>query len=213
MTVIFTSGCNFDCPYCQNARLIPLDSGEMVSPEEVVRKVRGFLSEGFCITGGEPTIHGDLPILLQALRNTGASHINLNTQGSVPNVLRASLPLLDSIWFDLKAPPWRYQEIVRTRSDPWPRVLESFKMLLDSDVVLWPRTTYVGGLMTQNDLRGIIEFLIDVGYEGPYHIQNYVHSDGVRSTEASYLSRPDRSDVEAVAREAPPHIDIHIDWR
>ncbi len=213
VTVIFTGGCNFDCPYCQNSALIPLDSGETMSPSEVARRVSGFLSEGFCITGGEPTIHRDLPDLLRALRELSPKHVNLNTQGSVPGVLRASLPYLDSVWFDLKAPPARYREISRTKSDPWPRVLRSFRMLRDSDVQLWPRTTYVGGLMTREDLLGILDVLVSEGYEGPYHIQNYVHSDGVREDEARRLTRPAREDVEYVARTAPPEIRVHIDWR
>ncbi|MHA2374127.1 MAG: radical SAM protein, partial [Candidatus Thorarchaeota archaeon] len=57
VTVIFTGGCNFDCPYCQNAELISLSSGEDLSPSEIVARARGHLTDGYCISGGEPTIH------------------------------------------------------------------------------------------------------------------------------------------------------------
>ena len=98
VTVIFTGGCNFDCPYCQNATLIANDSGEETTPQQLVAQVRDFLSDGFCITGGEPTIHPDLPDHLKALRFEIGGHLNLNTQGSVPSVLEKSLPFLDSVW-------------------------------------------------------------------------------------------------------------------
>ncbi len=213
VTVIFTGGCNFNCPYCQNASLIPLDSGSEREIAEVVRETRDYLSDGYCITGGEPTIHRALPELLKALRATGTSHINLNTQGSVPSVLETCIPFLDSVWFDMKAAPERYQEVTQSKSDPWPRVRKSFELLLDSEVKLWPRTTYVGNLITPSDIQRIFEFFSEVGFQGPYHIQNYIPSEGVRSEYASALTTADRSEVEAAIVNSPPGITVHLDWR
>ena len=65
VTVIFTAGCNMDCPYCQNAEIIPLTSGTTMAISDIVDRVRGNFSDGYCITGGEPTIHKDLPDLLR----------------------------------------------------------------------------------------------------------------------------------------------------
>ncbi|HDD67188.1 MAG TPA: radical SAM protein [Candidatus Thorarchaeota archaeon] len=213
VTVIFTAGCNFDCPYCQNAELIPRDSGEEMAPEEVVRRTQGFLSEGFCVTGGEPTIHGDLPDLLEALRGQDPRHINLNTQGSVPNILRRSLPFLDSVWFDLKAAPGRYRDVVRTRSNPWPRIEESLRLLLDSSAKVWPRTTYVGNLLTPEDIREIMDVLVELGFSGEYLVQNYVDSQGVRPSEAEQLRVPSADELDDVVRNSPRGIRVRLDWR
>ncbi len=213
VTVLFTGGCNFNCPYCQNAVLIPRDSGEERSIDDIVRQSQGYLSDGYCITGGEPTIHKDLPELLKALRATNPTHINLNTQGSVVDVLRRCIPYLDSVWFDLKTAPSKYREVTRTKSDPWPHVRASFEMLMNSDVELWPRTTYVGGLTTPEDIAAIFDFLVEVGFRGQYLVQNYIPSEGVRPEEARHLTPADRSEVESAIANPPSGISVKLEWR
>ncbi|MDF1541345.1 MAG: radical SAM protein, partial [Candidatus Thorarchaeota archaeon] len=213
VTVIFTGGCNFDCPYCQNASLIPNDSGEEMTPSEIVAQVKDFLSDGFCITGGEPTIHRDLPSLLKVLREEVGGHINLNTQGSVPSILKQSLPYLDSIWLDLKTSPTRYREISRTSANPWPRIQESINMILASDVALWPRTTYVGDLMQPSDIAELLVFLQSTDYQGEYLIQNFVSSTGVREEEKTSLREPDMHELHEVLSHVPDTIDLRLDWR
>ena len=213
VTVIFTAGCNMDCPYCQNAELIPLDSGVEMSVQEIVQKAQGNLTEGFCITGGEPTIHSELPNLLESLRQEKPSHINLNTQGSVPILLEHCIPFLDSVWFDMKASPKRYQEITRSRSKLWPKIQQSIEMLIESDVLFWPRTTYAGGLMSPNDIKDILQILAQFGYKGEYVVQNYVESIGVRIEETSHLINPNRDEINALRENTPPGISLRLEWR
>jgi pyruvate formate lyase activating enzyme len=213
VAVIFTAGCNMDCPYCQNGELIALDSGVEMEVQEIVQKAQGNLTEGFCITGGEPTIQSDLPDLLELLRNDNPAHINLNTQGTVPKKLQQCIPFLDSIWFDVKAPPERYQKVARTKSNPWPRVQQSIEMLLKSDVKFWPRTTYAGGLMSPRDIKIILQILSQLGFKGEYVVQNYVESSGVRSSETSLLKRPNREEIEALQESTPRGITLRLEWR
>ncbi|MHA2141135.1 MAG: anaerobic ribonucleoside-triphosphate reductase activating protein [Candidatus Thorarchaeota archaeon] len=212
VTVIFTGGCNFDCPYCQNAEIIPLNSGTEMSIEEIVLKSSGNLVDGFCITGGEPTIHRDLPDMLRALKSTGL-HVNLNTQGSVPLVLEKCLPYLDSVWFDIKAQPEAYSRVSRTVTNPWKQIVESTKLLIDSDVAFWPRTTFTGSLLSTADIVEIGQVLDDLGFHGSYVIQNYVASAGVRESERAKLSIPDISEVESVKDKMPSGIKVRFDWR
>ncbi len=212
VTVIFTGGCNFDCPYCQNASLIPTTSGVETPIPEIVARATGHLSDGFCITGGEPTVQSDLPDLLRALKATSGGHINLNTQGSVPSTLRESLPYLDSVWFDMKAAPSRYQEVVRTRSDPWGRVRESIEMVLASDVEFWPRTTYVSGLITPEDISEVVQLLDRLGFSGRYLVQNYIASAGVRTEEAATLSTPTKEEMEALRTLGSGSVRVDIQW-
>ncbi len=213
VTVIFTAGCNMDCPYCQNAEIIPLKSGAAMKIPEIVERVRGSMSDGCCITGGEPTIHRDLPDLLKALRDAGTGHINLNTQGTVPNVLKKCLPYLDSIWFDVKTVPERYAEVTRARSDPWPRVLKSIKLLLDSSVAFWPRTTYVGRWMHPEEIERIAYLLVDLGFEGAYLVQNYVRSSGTRESETVDFEGPSIHEIEQIRERLPPTIRLNLEWR
>jgi pyruvate formate lyase activating enzyme len=213
VTVLFTGGCNFDCPYCQNASIIPLSSGDEKTIPEIVSDVKGFLSDGFCITGGEPTLHKDLPELLEALKTEIGGHINLNTQGSNPSVLSNSLPYLDSIWFDMKSASSRYKDVCRTKEDPWPRVKESIGLILESGVEFWPRTTYVGGLLDADDIREILAFLENVKFTGAYTIQNYIASNGVRGTEKERFTNPSIEELEPIVDNSPSNIKIRLEWR
>ena len=213
VTVIFTAGCNFDCSYCQNAELIPLSSGESMTIPDIVAHARGHLVDGYCITGGEPTIHKDLPELLKALKEDCDCHINLNTQGSVPSVLERSLPYIDSVWFDMKASPSQYVGTVRTSYDPWPRVLQSLEILLDSDVLFWPRTTYVGNLTTPDDIKAILEALYKLGFKGEYLIQNYIDSAGTRTEEVASFEKPNREEIEPLLSNLPSGISMRLEWR
>ncbi|TFH00110.1 anaerobic ribonucleoside-triphosphate reductase activating protein [Candidatus Thorarchaeota archaeon] len=213
VTVIFTGGCNMDCAYCQNAEIIPQDSGTEMTIFDIVERVRGNLSDGYCITGGEPTIHKDLPLLLKALKDDGAGHINLNTQGSVPDVLEKCLPYLDSVWFDMKTAPERYAEISRVKFDYWSRVLRSIQLLIDSDVNFWPRTTYVGGLMNSDEIQRIAGLLHDLGYQGEYLVQNYKNSSGTRESEVADFEEPDENELKPFLECMPPGITLKLEWR
>ncbi len=212
VTTIFTAGCNFDCAFCQNSGLIPLDSGVIVEIEDIVRKASGHLVDGFCVTGGEPTIHNDLPKLLRALKETGL-HVNLNTNGSVPDVLDASLPYLDSVWLDIKTTPQNYVKVARTKHNPWIRVLQSITLIMDSKAAFWPRTTYVGGLTTPSDIKGIAQLLHELGFKGEYVVQNYVTSVGVRDKETTWFYSPPKSEIEPVLKGLPNKISVRLDWR
>jgi len=213
VTVIFTGGCNMDCGYCQNAEIIPLDSGtEMLIPD-IVERVRGNLSDGYCITGGEPTIHKDLPLLLKALQADGADHINLNTQGSVPDVLEKCLPYLDSVWFDMKTIPERYTEITRVKSNPWSRILKSIKLLIESDVSFWPRTTYVGQLMNADEIQRIANILHELGFQGEYLVQDFRKSSGTRESDVSNFEEPQQNELESLLDTMPSGITLKLEWR
>ena len=213
VTVIFTAGCNFDCGYCQNAEIIPLDSGNEMAIADIVERVRGNLSDGYCITGGEPTIHKDLPLLLQALKEDGADHINLNTQGSVPDILEKCLPYLDSVWFDMKTIPERYTEIVRVKSDPWARVRRSIKILIESKVMFWPRTTYVGKLMKPDEILQIANILHEMGFQGEYLIQNYKKSAGTRAEIVADFEESSQDELESLYDSLPSGITLKLEWR
>jgi pyruvate formate lyase activating enzyme len=75
-TILFVGGCNFRCPPCHNADLV-LHPGEI--PDIPTDEVRAFLSrraglvDGVVITGGEPTLQGDLAPFLRQVRERGSA--------------------------------------------------------------------------------------------------------------------------------------------
>ena len=214
VTVLFTAGCNMDCSFCQNAEIIPRKSGQEMPISDIVNKLTGNLTDGYCITGGEPTIHKDLTDLLKVLRLEDKSkHINLNTQGLMPSVLEKSLPYLDSVWFDIKTTPDRYREVVRVKRDPWPTVVKSIQLLLDSDVRFWPRTTYVGGLTLPAEILEISGLLKEMGFEGDYLVQNFKKSSGTREKDVSDYHEPVLAELESIVDKIPPSINLKLEWR
>lgn len=110
--VVFLAGCNFRCPYCHNPELVDgARKGEAVAWEDLAAYIedRAGWIDGVCITGGEPTIHTDLPALCRRLKALGVE-VKLDTNGSRPNALRRLLEegLVDCVAMDLKTSLDRY---------------------------------------------------------------------------------------------------------
>ena len=111
---VFLSGCNLRCPFCHNAGLV---LPEQMAPDMTQEELLQFLTQrtgkldGVCITGGEPTIHPDLPQLIREIRNLGYS-VKLDTNGTNPQMLEALIDAgeLDYVAMDVKNCPQRYAE-------------------------------------------------------------------------------------------------------
>jgi len=173
--VIFLGGCNFRCPYCHNPDLVlkPNDLQD-IPLERILEKLetlRGWL-DGVCVTGGEPTLNPDLPVILGKIRERGWE-IKLDTNGSRPQVLRdlRGEGLLQAVSLDLKAPlrkePYRRCTGVDA---PLEEIRESLSFLLRGFVDVEFRTTVVPGLLTAQDLREIAGLLAP---ESRYVLQGF----------------------------------------
>ena len=86
---IFTSKCNFRCPYCHNAELAWMDPDELMTEGRFLEflKTRRGLLDGIVISGGEPTLQNDLVPFMVHVRNMGLK-VKLDTNGTSPSVLR-----------------------------------------------------------------------------------------------------------------------------
>ena len=73
-SVFFLPNCNFRCLFCHNVTLVLHPEEEETTPFErakaYLKKQRGWI-DGVCITGGEPTLHRDLPDLCSKLKEMG----------------------------------------------------------------------------------------------------------------------------------------------
>lgn len=158
VAVIFTRGCNFRCPWCQNKSLV---IPEMYDPEIPVREIMEYLKsrknylDGVVVTGGEPTIQAGLVAFIDNIKRTGLP-VKLDTNGSNPAVLKKLLneKLLDALALDIKAPWEKYPKVVGC-----PVNIEaikcSFNLAAESGLPVWFRTTVVPGLHEPEDLAQV----------------------------------------------------------
>lgn len=107
-SVLFLPGCNFRCPYCHNHPLVFSPARLTSIPlEEVLSRLYAFRGwiDGVCITGGEPTLHEDLPLLIQKIKEGGFS-VKLDTNGSRPEMLGKLIEegRVDFVSMDVKGP-------------------------------------------------------------------------------------------------------------
>jgi cyclic pyranopterin phosphate synthase len=84
--VSVTDKCNFRCTYCMPAEGLEwLPRSEVLSFEEIQRLVRILASMGVCevrLTGGEPLVRRELPVLVGMLAETpGVDDLSLTTNG------------------------------------------------------------------------------------------------------------------------------------
>jgi len=161
-TVLFTKGCNFRCPYCQNSNLVlHPESLPEIDPAEVLQFLTGRrgLMDGVVITGGEPTLQQDIEGFLRKARGQGLA-IKLDTNGYRPQVLRELLAagLLDYVAMDIKASLAKYSLAagvpVNTR-----RIEASVKLIVSSGIDHEFRTTVVPGIVEQGDILEIAKLI------------------------------------------------------
>jgi len=104
--VLFYSDCNLRCPYCQNPDMV-LEKIQQVEHDELdsFLKKRKHDLDGIVITGGEPTIHKNLPALIEYIRKFGYK-IKLDTNGLNPVSLKNCD--VDYLALDIKTSPKKY---------------------------------------------------------------------------------------------------------
>ena len=154
--VIFTKGCNFRCGYCHNPSLVLpelIDRTEDIDEKEVL----DFLAEknnwldGVVVTGGEPTIHRDLPEFLEEIKSLGYS-LKLDTNGTNPSMLQKIIKnkLADYIAMDVKTLPEKslYAKItgIQVTADIIEKIMTSILLLNNSAIEVEFRTTIIPGI-------------------------------------------------------------------
>ena len=159
---VFTGGCNYRCPFCHNATLVLRPTEQpLIAAEEVLSflKKRQGLLDGVCITGGEPTLHPELPDLLREIHTLGYS-VKLDTNGTNPEMLRYILVenLADYVAMDIKNSPGRYAETCGG-PDVLDKVKASAALRMQSGVDYEVRTTLVHPLHTREDMVAIGQWL------------------------------------------------------
>ncbi|MFQ6094899.1 MAG: anaerobic ribonucleoside-triphosphate reductase activating protein [Candidatus Bathyarchaeia archaeon] len=186
--VIFLPRCNFRCPFCYNVALV-------LTPDELptipFEKIGSYLQrhkdgiEGVVITGGEPTIHRNLPDLCRRLKNLGIK-VKLDTNGSNPSMVRELMKkhLIDYIALDVKAPLTveDYSRAIGVDGEVFLKMIEeTMSILMESDVDYEFRTTVIPTIHTEEDIRSICKAISGCRR---YVLQNF--KEGVKMIDPSF---------------------------
>jgi pyruvate formate lyase activating enzyme len=145
--VLFTSGCNFTCPYCHNPDLVRGQFKQSVALKEesiydFLEKRKGFL-DGVVISGGEPTLHRDLSTICHNIKKMGYP-IKLDTNGSRPEILERLIRnrSVDYIAMDIKTDPSAYPRDILGKENT-AGILESIAVIMAAGISYEFRTTCV----------------------------------------------------------------------
>ena len=199
---IFLTGCNLRCPYCHNPELaLRQDSKKCIFENEFFEFLisrKGKL-DGVCITGGEPTIHPELPNLIRRIKDTGFL-IKLDSNGTVPEMLeyllREKLP--DYVAMDIKNAPSRYAETCG--ADVIEPVKKSVALLKNSNVDYEFRTT---GCHPFHSTKCMEEIGCWLRGAKRYYIQPFVDSGNLLGSGISAMAKPE---LETLLSAVKPYV-------
>ena len=189
-SVLFLPNCNFRCPFCQNYALVLHPEREKTIPfgqvENRLKEQRGWI-DGVCITGGEPTLHSDLPDLCSKLKEMGFL-VKVDTNGTNPVMIRELIDrgLVDYIALDIKAPLTveKYSKATGVNAEKLlGKVKETVRTLLTSKVDYEFRTTVVPTIHKEEDIEEICR---DIRGCKKYVLQKFDISLGKRTLDPEF---------------------------
>lgn len=209
--IVFTQGCNFRCQFCYNPMLVLPNSKNRLQKDHLIpeKDLFAFLRsrveklDGVVITGGEPTLHADLPDFIQKIRALGYK-IKLDTNGTNPDLLKKLIDdqLLDYIAMDFKAPREKYEEVVGVPVD-FSKVAKSVKIIKASKLPHEFRTTVAPNLLNQLDLLAMAKFLAG---DSKWYLQEFQSNKDLVNQELEGSATYSRRDLQEMAEQARKYV-------
>ena len=207
---VFTSGCNFRCPFCHNASLVlpERSNGEEYSEEDFFAFLtkRANILDGVCISGGEPLLHKDITTFIRRIKAMGFK-VKLDTNGSDPDALRVLLDegIVDFVAMDIKNSPEEYAVTCGLMNAPVEDVGESIRLLLSGRVPFEFRTTVVDELHDEKRMRKLAQWISGAPR---YFLQAYTDTDDVIEKGYHTCSEQKMNDILRAVAEFVPAVEI-----
>jgi len=175
-SVIFTQGCNFRCGYCHNPDLVlPEKFDKTYNKNEIFKYLKRYnkMLDAVCITGGEPTIHNDLPDFIKDIKKLHLK-VKLDSNGTNPKILQYLFKnkLVDFVAMDIKH-SLKFDMYNKTIGNfitkkSFEKILNSIDLIQNSDIDYVFRTTVVKTLHTKEDIKNLKKI-----FGKNYQIQNF----------------------------------------
>ncbi len=161
--VVFTGGCNFNCPYCHNKDIVNKNTSTY-SNDEILSMLddRKKLIDSVTITGGEPTIYGyKLIDFIKKIKDLGYK-VKLDTNGSNPALIKKIIDnnLIDFIAMDIKNTFTKYYNTI-DKSIALDNIKNSIKIIQNSNINYEFRTTVNKTMHSKEDILEIMSYIKD----------------------------------------------------
>ena len=203
---IFTQGCNFECPFCQNSVLIPITNTGEFSEEEIFEYLvlRKKILDGVVITGGEPTVQKDLKGFIKKIKDLGLL-VKLDTNGGNPKVLQELIDekLVDYVAMDIKNIFNKYN-ITAGKKINLDNIKKSIEILKASKIDYEFRTTIIKEMHSLDDIISICKL---VG-NAKYYLQNFEDSENVIDHSLHGFSREELLFIDKYLKDLFPNVEI-----
>jgi len=186
--VLFLQGCTLRCKYCHNPDSWKLNSGKVMTVDEVITEVlkyREFFDAsggGITASGGEPLIQ--LPFLIELFKACKKNniHTNIDTSGGIKltnrniELLDELLNFTDLIMLDIKLmDSLQHKDLIGIPNE---HILDFGRYVAKSKTPLWIRRVIVPGLSdSEQDLKATAAYIKELNELGivekiealPYH--------------------------------------------
>ncbi len=203
---IFTQGCNFECPFCQNSSLIPITNTGEFSEEEIFEylNLRKNILDGVVITGGEPTVQKDLKAFIKKIKDLGLL-VKLDTNGGNPKVLQELIDekLVEYVAMDIKNIFNKYNITAGKRIN-LDNIKKSIEILKASKIDYEFRTTIIKEMHSLDDIVSICKL---VG-NAKYYLQNFEDSENVIDHSLHGFSREELLFIDKYLKDVFPNVEI-----
>ena len=179
--VVFMQGCCLKCKYCHNRDTWSMNSGKIITVQELVKEIIKYKSYmessggGVTISGGEPLLQTDfLCALFKELKKYNI-HTAIDTAGTIPisYEIKELLKYTDLVLLDIKH--INNEKCINLTSVPNNNTLEFAKYLNNLNIPVWIRQVLIPGYTDDKfdllELKNFINSLSNVEKVEllPYH--------------------------------------------
>jgi len=181
--IVFTGGCNFRCPWCYVRDLVlNYNTLPKISEKYVLNYLKSNEKwiDALVISGGEATIHKELPDFIKKVKGIGFM-VGLETNGSNPVMLKFLIRnrLIDYVEMDVKAPLSNYELYRKMTGAPGldiGLIKKSINIIMKSKIKYAFRTTVVPTLLKEND---VVKIAKEIKGARMYYLQQFKPMDSV----------------------------------
>ncbi|MDD2505226.1 MAG: anaerobic ribonucleoside-triphosphate reductase activating protein [Bacilli bacterium] len=205
--IVFTQGCNFNCPFCHNSSLIPFKKGSIKEEEVInyIEKRKNVLDE-VVITGGEPLLQQDIKNFIKKIKKIGLK-VKLDTNGSNFKILKELIEgkLIDYIAMDIKNDKDNYSLVTGYKKYDFSSIKETIKLIEQSNIDYEFRTTII---KEYHSLKNIENILKIIDNKSKYFIQNFENNESVLIKDLNGFTKEELINIEKILKDKYPNIKV-----